>query len=325
MQHNVHVVGEQAARVVVAQIAERVVHQGEAQAGERRAVVVGGVQEHLMLGEQQLSFVVVVAREPGRVEADDVDRWQVWQGERLPIPQEGVPVCAAGQELRALDALQERAVAALALGGAVEAVHRGALWSGQSREPIIEAGLIAMDRCEGPHGLPGVALNGALNVMVPRHKEHTVPAQAEERSHIVEPLLGLKALLVKPPVSEVTREHEQVRGPPLHDLPQPLLQRRPEHPVSSSAAKPDLELAGVRLRRFAVLRWWVHGHPLMQIREVQNPQGRGLRRGGHHGSQTQGPTSVTQQRPHRTPPPPRPRQPAAMAAPPAAPAAPALP
>nr|WP_281180738.1 hypothetical protein [Chondromyces crocatus] len=59
--------------VAIVQIAQGVVDERKAKATEILAVRLGRQQSHLILGEKQLPAVGVVATEPGRVQADDVN------------------------------------------------------------------------------------------------------------------------------------------------------------------------------------------------------------------------------------------------------------
>ena len=271
-------VAEQAARQgLVAQITERVVHQREAQAREGRAVLIGGVLGHLLFGEQQAPLVVVVAREPGRVEADDVDGREAGQRQGLPIPEDGVPARAVWQQLRAFDALQERTVAALALGGQLEAILGRALGAATAREPSAQRGVVMRVRRESAQPGPARRVEGPLDVVVAGHKKHPVPGEAEALHHLVKPPLGRAVFFGQTPIGEIPSEHEQVWGALLHDGVEALVQRRAEHPIPLGAAEPNPELA--------VAGQPVQVHPLMQIREVQHPQrgARGRRRDGRGG------------------------------------------
>jgi hypothetical protein len=74
-QDQVGAVGQQSFdRGAVGQLMQRVMHQDDAQAGQRIAAVVVQVAAQLVLGEQQTAGIRVVAAQPRGVQAHDVNR-----------------------------------------------------------------------------------------------------------------------------------------------------------------------------------------------------------------------------------------------------------
>ena len=254
--------------------------QGDAEAGQRRALFVGGEDVHLVPGEEQPALLVILAGKPGGIEADQVHR----KGER----QSGGGSAIAQQTMWAL--LGQKRRPAQVLGDpapirlrAEEQVlpPRGphVPWRIQAGHPLREGvGIVAG---EADHLIPGALglrtlLIFAPDVVVAGHEEKAVARDANGGEEGIQAGGGAGVLLGQAPVGGVAGEADQIhRGGRAH-LPQDVEEVALfQNPVATGSHHPDLAFAGVR--RLG------GDDALVQIRDVQDAKPAGGHRSASDG------------------------------------------
>jgi len=246
---------------LIGEPAQRVMDQGQPEAVQRGAAVVRGQHVDLCSGEQQFALVVFAPAQPGGVEPDDVDG--VAEVERDTIAEAAVGV-GLGVEVGAAhfgrDPMPES-------GGATEDASApelvGPEWRLGAGHPSRQARLVGGGELEGSR--MGCLASLAVHIMVPRHREEPIAADAGGGEDGVDALGREVVLLAEAPVGHIAGEADEIDAIGPTEFADGVDEVAFENAMAAGRMGADLELAA--------LGHPVKGNALVQVRQVEDAEG----------------------------------------------------
>ncbi|MDI1434795.1 hypothetical protein QHF89_35165 [Polyangium sorediatum] len=214
-QQEIHVLCEQrTTRVTIAQIRERMMHEGEAKTWEG-STAFGREPRDLVLGQQQV-VAVAFAAEPCGIQADDVNV------ERMIGKTDGRPVteAAMGRLLRHEAGVAERRhpppIRALACEQLIELCVRISRRRFPARDPL-RALFVGHLEEERSKLLPARLVHVSVHVVVAGNHEESVRGEAKTSDHLLDELAGLRVLRFETRLRDVAREANEVHRNAVRD------------------------------------------------------------------------------------------------------------
>ena len=257
-QHHVHPLCQQAPHLRgVGQLVERMVDQDHPEPWQRIAVLVRRQPHHLGIGEAKVLGVGVVAAEPGRIEADHVDRErQARKAQALAIPER--MEAARHQRRPAEIAANPGAVSGLPGEKLFPLAFPKAEWRLAACEPGPDDLRLGLPQMLSEKS-PGPLLDRAVDIVIPGNQEQAIPRDPQPLESRRQELPGARELARPPRERGIPCKADQIEGPGSRQHLQIGLPRRPQDPPAAP---------GISLLRTG-----------MEVRQVEEAKGEAIGQG----------------------------------------------